>query len=243
MRAGVQWQPYRRLVMTRRRRTIAQVACLAALSLAFPSAGSALSGAPIALTPTGPSPAVLTIPAGMYPFWINDGQVTQTVVFANGLCSLELAPGESRGCTFPLLVGEYAYTVDGATQGSIVVSALPPTTVTLTARSHTPPRAASLSLHGTLDWSVCCGPPISGPLHVPIVVLARHDRHHPFRRLATVRSETRAPDRGYVWRLNLHPDATTIYIAEVSYQPVGEQGRRRAWSRPFRVIVRRSARR
>jgi hypothetical protein len=136
-------------------------------------------------------------------------------------------------------VGQYRYTVDGTIQASVVVNPLPPTTVTLTARSHTLPKAAHLRLHGTLDWSVCCGPPIFGPLRVPIVVLARPDRHHPFRRLTTVRSEARTPDGGHVWRLNLRPKAKTIYIAKVTYQPVGEQGRRQAWSRPFKVIGRR----
>jgi hypothetical protein len=225
--------------MRRGWRFIAQVACLGTLIFAFPSAGSAFSGAPIFLTPTGPSPAILTIPAGMYPLWINNDQVTHTVVFPNGLCSLALAPGAAGGCKVGFPVGQYPYTVDGTIQASIVVNALPPTTVTLTGRSHTVPKAGHLRLHGTLNWSVCCGPPIVGPLRVPIVVLARHDRHHPFRRLTTVRSETRAPDRGYVWRLNLHPNAKTIYIAKVTYQPVGEQGQRQAWSRPFRVNVRR----
>jgi len=224
--------------MPRRRRLIAQVACLGALTVAFPSAASAFCGAPIALTPSGPSPAALTIPAGMYPFWTNTDQVTHTVVFPNALCSFALAPGADQGCNFPLLVGEYPYTVDGTIQASVVIKALPPTTVTLTARRHTLPKAAVLRLHGTLDWSMSCGPPIFGPLRVPIVVLARHDRHHPFRRLATVRSETRTPARGYVWRLNLHPNAKTTYIAKVRYQPVGEQGQRQAWSRPFKVRVR-----
>src|SRR5262249_30687408 len=143
------------------------------------------------------------------------------------------------GCNFPLLVGEYPYAVDGTIQASVVVNALPPTTVTVTARSHTLSKAAHLRLRGTLNFSMSCGPPIFGPLHVPIVVLARHDRHHPFRRLTTVHSETRTPDRGYVWHLNLHHNAKTIYIAKVTYQPAGEQGQRQAWSRPFKVTVRR----
>jgi hypothetical protein len=75
---------------------------------------------------------------------------------------------------------------------------------------------------------------------VPLAVLARPDRHHPFRRIATVRSEQRGTyDGGYAWRLDVHPRTKTIYIAEVTYQPGGEQGQRHAWSRPFRVIVRR----
>jgi hypothetical protein len=44
----------------------------------------------------------------------------------------------------------------------------------------------------------------------------------------------------YVWRLNLHPNAKTIYIAKVTYQPQGEQGQRQAWSRPLKVTLHRS---
>src|ERR1700750_1704469 len=171
--------------MTRPRRFIAQVACLGALIFAFPAAASAFCGMPVSLTPSGPSPAALSIPAGLYPFWENNDQVTHSVVFSNGLCSLELAPGAAAGCNFPLLVGQYSYTVDETTQASIVVNALPPTTVTLSATNHTLRKAGHLRLHGTLNWSLSCGPPIVGPLRVPIVVLARHDRHHPFRRLTT----------------------------------------------------------
>src|SRR6266516_3953006 len=112
--------------MTRRWRFIAEVACLGTLIFAFPSAASAVCGAAIGLTPSGPSPAALTIPADMYPFWINNDQVTHTVVFANGLCSLELAPGAAEGCNyFPFLVGQYPYAVDGTIQASIVVDPLP----------------------------------------------------------------------------------------------------------------------
>lgn len=224
--------------MTRRWRFIAQVACLGTLIFAFPSAASAFCGVPVLLTPSGPSPAALTIPAGLAPFWVNNDQVMHTVVFANGLCSLELAPGSEEGCDFPLLVGQYPYAVDGTAQASIAVNALPPTTVTLIARSHTLAKAGHLRLHGRLNRSTSCGPPIV-TLRVPIVILARHNRHHPFRRLTTVRSEARTPNGDFAWRLNLHPKAKTIYIAEVTYQPVGEQGQRLAWSRPFKVTLRR----
>lgn len=218
-------------------RLIAQAAFLAALMFAFPPAGSAFSGALVVLTPTGASPAVLTIPAGMYPLWTNNDHVTHTVTFANGLCSLQVAPGDVQGCNDePWVAGQYAYTVDGTIQASVVVNALPPPTVSLTARSHTIPRGrAQVRLHGTLNPSTCCGPPIF-VLRMPIIVLARHDRHHPFRPIATVRSEKRMPyGGGFAWQLNLHPKTKTIYIAEVNYQPQGEQGQRPAWSRPFKV--------
>jgi hypothetical protein len=185
----------------------------------------------------------MTIPSGMYPVWTNNDQVTHTVTFANGLCSLQLAPGAYGQCQFPFLVGTYPYTVDGAIQASVVVSALPLDTVTLTARSHTLRKTAQLRLHGTLTLEWCCGPPSRSPIRFPIVVLARHDRHHPFRRLTTVRLETYVGDpngNSYVWRLNLHPNAKTIYIAKVTYQPQGEQGQRQAWSRPLKVTLHRS---
>lgn len=161
-----------------------------------------------------------------------------TVTFANGLCSFQLAPGAYTECNFPLLVGQYPYTVDGTIQASVVVNALPPTTVSLTAGSHTIRRAAQLRLHGTLNRTECCLPP-SLVLRMPLVVLARHDRYHPFHHIATVRSERRMPDGSYGWQLSLHPTARTIYIAEVTYQPQGELGQRQAWSRPFKVLVRR----
>src|SRR3954471_21301498 len=140
--------------MARRWRLITTVAFLGALTFAFPSPGSAYIGATVYLTPTGPSPAVLTISAGLGPFWLNTDQVTHTVVFANGLCSLELAPGTNEGCPFEFAIGQYPYTVDGTIQASVVVNALPPTTVTLTAGNHTiPTGSAQLRLHGTLNPS------------------------------------------------------------------------------------------
>jgi hypothetical protein len=225
--------------MARRWRLIAHVVVLGALILAFPAGGSALSAAFVRLTPSGPSPAVLTIPAGMYPVWVNNDQVTHAVSFANGLCSFQLAPGASQQCPIGFSVGQYAYTVDGATQGDVVVNALPPTRVTLMANSHTTPKGhLHLRLHGRLIASECCLPP---PLEVrmPLVVLARHDRRHPFRRIATVRSETRTSDGLYSWRLKTYLNQKTIYIAKVTYQPEGEQGLRTSWSRPFKVLVRR----
>src|ERR1700759_5056819 len=98
--------------MVLRRLSIALAATLAVL--AVPSSGSALSAAFIELTPTGPSPAVLTIPAGMYPVWQNEGTVPHPVAFSNG-CSIQIAPGAIGQCTngFSSVVGNYPYTVDG----------------------------------------------------------------------------------------------------------------------------------
>ena len=130
--------------MVRRRWLIGQIAFVALLAvLALPSSGSALSAVFISLTPTGPSPAVLTISAGLYPVWINQDTVTHTVTFANG-CSIQVAPGGYGQCTngFSGVVGDYAYTVDGTAQASIVVTA-EGRTVTLTARRHTIKRGSA----------------------------------------------------------------------------------------------------
>jgi hypothetical protein len=178
----------------------------------------------------------------MYPIWENEDTVTHTVVFANGLCSLQLAPGEGQGCNDESwAAGQYPYTVDGTVQASVVVPVrppIPPPTVTLTARDHTIRRAANLRLHGTLNspGECDCSPPTFRGQ--PVMVLARPDRHHPFRRIATAQSRRRESEGGYHWRLDLHPTTKTIFIAYVTYQPAGEQGLRRSWSRPFRVRVR-----
>jgi hypothetical protein len=126
--------------MGRRRRFSLQLALAGVLAaLVFPADGSALRAVAIALTPTGPSPAVLTIPAGLYPVWFNNDTVPHTVVFANGSCSIQVAPGALGQCTNRYgggYVGEYAYTVDNTFQASIVTVA-DGRSVSLTARQHT----------------------------------------------------------------------------------------------------------
>jgi hypothetical protein len=118
-----------------------------------------------------------------------------------------------------------------------VVNPLPPETVTLTATSHTLRRGAQLRLHGLLSLSECCLPPPRF-VHRHVILLARHDRDHAFRRIATAVARTRTVVGGYRWSLQLHPGTKTIYIAKLNYQPEGEQGWRKAWSRSFKVLVR-----
>ena len=74
----------------------------------------------------------------MYPFWSNPDTVTHTVGFANGLCSIQIAPGGYGQCANEFLgyVGSYAYTVDGTAQASLVVEA-DSRSVSIAARSHT----------------------------------------------------------------------------------------------------------
>jgi plastocyanin len=229
--------------MVRRRWLIAQLILVGVSSaLAFPSSGSALSAVFIALTPTGPSPANLTIPAGMYPVWENKDSVTHTVAFANDGCSVRVAPGEIGQCTdgFSSVVGGYAYTVDGTTQASIVVTA-EGRIVTLGARSHRIGRGSELRLHGKLAVTTTGPPAFQGPRQ-PVIVLARPDRYHPFHRIAVATAKpahrsTRSASVHSVWHLRVRPRARTIYIVEANSQPAGGQYWQQAWSKPFRVRV------
>jgi len=228
--------------MVRRRWLIAQVAVLGALAvLALPSSGAAFSGIPIVLTANGPSPAVQTLTAGAYPIWINQDTATHTVTFANG-CSFQVAPGEIGQCTsgFSNVVGNYAYTVDGSIQASIVVAA-DWRTLTLGAGRHTIDRGSVLTLHGKLAVGAV-GPPVFQGPRQPVIVLARPDRYHPFHRIAVVmakpgqRSEN--PENAHSdWQLRVRPGTNKIYIAEANSQPKGGQYWQQAWSRPFRVRV------
>src|ERR1700754_5210794 len=111
--------------MTRRWRLVMQVALAGVLAgLVFPADGSALDAVFITLSPTGPSPAVVTV-TGEYPVWINHDSVPHTVVFANGSCSIQVAPGGYGQCPNGFgsgFVGDYAYTVDSTFQASIVIA-------------------------------------------------------------------------------------------------------------------------
>jgi hypothetical protein len=232
--------------MVRRWWLIVQLALVGVfVALAFPAAGSALDAAFILLTATGPSPAVMTIPAGMYPVWMNQDSVTHTVVFANGLCSIQVAPGAIGQCTNGYgdgYVGDYAYTVDNAFQASIVIVA-DGRSVSLTGRSHSIRRGSALRLHGRLqDYDL--SPPGPGS-EQPIIVLARHDRYHPFRRIAVVMAKLHPTPKSdshpwgeLIWQLRVRPRARTIYIAEANYQPQGGQVWQQAWSKPFKALVR-----
>lgn len=235
--------------MVRRRWLIAQIAFVAMLGvLVFPGEGSALRPTfIISLTPGGPSPAVLKIPAGLGSLWFrNTDTVTHTVVFANGSCSIQVAPDTGGQCpgelSFPRYVGDYAYTVDGTSQAQLVIDAVG-RSVSLGARSHAINRGSQLRLHGRLqeensNWS----PPSAGSPQ-PITVLARPDRYHAFHRIAVVtakwdRMTTKsAPYGNLLWQLHVRPRAKTIYIAEANYQPGGGRVWQRAWSKPFRVRV------
>ena len=230
--------------MVRRRWLIGQVALVGVLAvLAFPSSGSALSAVFIYLTPTGPSPAVLTLPAGHYPVWVNQDTVTHTVAFASG-CSIQVAPGGYGQCTngFSSGVGNYPCTVDGTAQASIVVTA-EGRTVTLEARRHAIARGSELMLRGALAVAQLSPPSTQGPRQ-PVVVLARPDGRRSFHPIAVVTAKPHRWRGGSlanvhsVWRLRVRPRVGTTYIVEARYQPQGGQFWQQARSGPFRVRVR-----
>ena len=170
--------------------------------------------------------------------WFNQDQVTHTVTFANGLCSIQLAPGDQGECSndFFAVVGQYPYTVDGAVQASVNVSVYR-RTVTLTARRHRIKQGTRLLLHGMLDYGVLGGSPPSFATRMPVTLLARHGRHHPFRRVvvsAKLKTRRSLPS-GFRWQLSVRPKTTTTYIAEATSDPSYWQP---AMSRPFTVVVR-----
>jgi hypothetical protein len=229
--------------MVRRRWLIARLALFGVLALlVFPGAGSALLPQYIvSLTPTGPSPAEMSEPVGFPPVWFrNTDTVTHSVVFANGSCSIDVAPGTQRACTRHFPIGDYAYTVDGTTQAHIVITAIP-RSVSLRAGHTIVTRGARLTLHGRLHDIHYPSPPNAGSPQ-PIMVLAVNYRGHRLHRIAVVMAKLtpkRDPFGHLVWRLHVRPRATTTYIAEAVYQPPSGRVWKQAWSKPLKVVVRR----
>jgi hypothetical protein len=179
--------------------------------------------------------------------------VPHTVVFANGLCSITLAPGQQGGpgvvangvehpeCTdnFTFYVGSYPYTVDGKFTGTVVTRPLR-RTVTLTAPRHGIRRGTSLTLHGRVSW-FDYNPMLQRP-QFRVIVLARHDGEHIFKPVTTGRlwsSQSYEWPNGsisYSWKRQVHPGETTTYTAKVTgYQWFWSD----ATSRAFTVRVRR----
>ena len=232
--------------MVRHRWSIAQLALVGVLALlAFPGASSALRPTfVISLTSTGPSPALLSVPATLGQVWFsNTDTVTHTVDFANGSCSLQIAPGGREQCTsgFMSYVGDYSYTVDGTSQAQLVVEAVG-RRVSLGARRRSIRRGNQLRLHGRLQEQNSNWSPPSAGIPQPIIVLARHNGHQPFRRIAVVTAKVHRPTKGapfgeLLWQVRVRPQRHMIYIAEANSQPKGGQVWQRATSKPFRVRV------
>jgi hypothetical protein len=244
MRGALARAGYGRYVMVRRPWLLAQLALVGVLALlALPSSSYALrAGIPIFLTANGPSPAVGTFPAGMYPIWINQDTVAHTVAFANG-CSIQVAAGAVGQCGNGLwnVVGDYPYTVDGTTQASVDVTA-ESRAVSLTAKRHGIRRGSELMLHGRLAIAMLSPPVLEGPRQ-PVTVLARSDRYHAFHRIAVViakphRLKNRATAYS-VWHLRVRPRTQTTYIVEANSQPAIGQFWQQAWSSRFTVRVHR----
>jgi hypothetical protein len=227
--------------MPRRRWLIAQIALVGVLvALALPASSSALSAVFIALTSTGPSPATLTIPAGLHPVWMNQDTVSHTVTFGSG-CSIEVGPGGIGQCTDGLgtVVGDYAYTVDGTTQASVTVT--PEWRgVTLHGKRHGFRRGSKVLLHGTLAIATSSPPVLSGP-RMPVTVFARPDRSHAWHRVAVVMAKplqsSHLPAHS-VWELWVRPHGSTTYMAVADSQPKAGQYWTHARSCHFGVYLR-----
>ncbi len=231
--------------MTRRRWLIGQVALLGTLGvLAFPGDGLALSAEFINLTPTGPSPVTMTMGADQHPVWVNQDTVAHTVTFASG-CSIEIAPGGYGECangTPSGVVGNYPYTVDGTTQASVNLTALW-RGVTVAAKRHGFRRGSSVRLHGTLAIAEQSPPSLFGP-RMPVAVLERPNRHHPWYRLAVVtatplKRPVSSGDPYSVWHLWVRPHASTIYKVVANSQPKAGRYWQTAWSVTLRLHIRR----
>lgn len=205
-------------------------------------------GCPVMLTGSGPSPASLQMNVLEYVRFKNFDSVAHAVVFANGRCSLNVAPAQGfsfgTGCpgNFMAFPGRYAYTEDGKFAGAVVTRLLP-RSVSLTARTQTIQGGTRLTLYGRVARGfVSAAPP------PPVVVLARHGSRQPFEPVATVR--TRGSHQStHRWKLRVRPEAPTTYIAEVTaqrlcYFPASRcalphpQVWANAKSRPFTVRIR-----
>jgi hypothetical protein len=231
--------------MVRRRRLLVEVALVGALALlVFPSPSSALLPQFVVnLSSTGPTPAVINVPAGYPLVFDNTDTATHSIAFANGLCSIDVAPGSHAQCTgsFGNYVGDYGYTVDGTSEAQLVVTAIP-RTVSLHARRATVHRGSFLTLHGRLQDIQYPSPPNAGSPQ-PIIVIARPYPGHPFYRVAAVRATVHRtpgdPIGKLLWQVRVHPRSSTTYAAIASYQPAGGRVWERARSKLLRVSVRR----
>jgi hypothetical protein len=230
--------------MGRRRRLIAGFALVGVLAvLVFPAAGSALiQQYVVTLTSTGPSPAVVTMPAGYPLVFENTDTVTHQVTFAKGLCSIDIKAGSTARCNGNVgsYVGDYDYTVDATSQAQIDIQEIS-RSVSLRAKRHSLRRGAHLTLHGGLQDTQFPFPCGTGPSQ-RIIVIARPYLGHPFHRVAVVRAVRHQPKRGcaeLLWHARIHPRSSMTYLAIASYQPHGGRVWQRARSTPFRVNVRR----
>jgi plastocyanin len=220
---------------SRFRLTVPLAAIAVVAVLAFPASGSALNAEFIQLTPSGPSPAALSIPAGRYPVWVNNDSAAHTVVFANGLCTIHVAPGAVAQCPAGFPVGAYTYTVDKTATGRLTVSP-ESRSVTLAAQKHEIRRGGRLTLHGLLNYAQEGPPRVVGAstTSMRVTLLARPDRRHPFHAVASVRPAVLSR-RGYPWQRVIRPRETTIYLVAAKHDTDWLP----AQSKPFKIVVHR----
>lgn len=246
------WQAARENLMARRSWLVIPGVALGGVlaGLAFPSDGFGYTGAqPVSLTAAGPSPSTLKITAGQYMVFHNEDSVTHTVVFANGLCSLTVSPGEWVGPGYsvngslhpdcndnvPYYAGSYPYTVDGKAPGT-VDTALASRSVSLAARTRRVRPDQRLTLYGSARWDNNATP-LASKAPFPVIVLARHAGSQTFRAIARV-TMGGSPDASDAWHLRVRPRLATTYIAELTGQLPGGAIWKRATSRPFTVRMR-----
>jgi hypothetical protein len=117
---------------------------------------------------------------------VNTDSVTHSVVFAGGHCSFEIPPGEPTVGENPCKIDRvhtYRYTVDGRFPGTIHVVGLF-RSVTMTAVTHTIRLGSRIRLHGQVTFD-SEGPGFCDPSAGEVLlVLARHARGRPFKRIA-----------------------------------------------------------
>jgi plastocyanin len=231
--------------MNSRRTLLALVGLLGTVAvLAFPGAGSALLGTyTIELTSTGPSPSALAMSVGVPLTFTNSDTVAHTVAFADSSCAGDVAPGGKLECS-SYLAGDYTYSVDGSVDASVTVAAAD-RRVTLTVNRHGFRLGSIVRLHGILKATTVTGggPPLFGPT-MPVTVLARSDRFHPWHRVGSATAKplkrpilNRQPYS--VWHLSIKFKAHTTYKVVANSQPKGGQYWENAESRLFGLYVRR----
>lgn len=230
----------------RRWMLIARVALVGVVgALVVASDGAAgLKYLTVTLTSSGPSPSAVQRPAfsGVSLTFANSDAVPHTVVFASG-CSFTVSPGGTGGCpeAGPNRRGTYHYMVDGTFSGTVRVVGLF-RAVTVTARTHSIKLGRSIKLHGVVTMANQGAPFCTPSLSRPVVVLARHNRNQPFKRIAMFPGRGRSHSKSavdnrctYTWQREVRPELSTTYIAKTFgglylYRP--------ATSRPFTVMVR-----
>jgi hypothetical protein len=214
-------------------------------ALVFASDGSGAPLRTVAITSTGPSPSVIRKGYSATLDFVNTDSVSHTVFFVGGHCTLVVPPGPPEivgryECLSQARPGTYHYLVDDRFRGTVEVAGLF-RSVTVTARVHTIKLGSRVKLQGQLTLANQ-GAPLCSAYQLVVLVLARHTRSQPFKRIAMfpvgVPSQTKPAvnDRcTYAWQREVRPGLSTTYVARTFG---GLYWWRPARSRPFTVQVR-----